>query len=381
MFNPLIGSMKILVIPTTDWLGHPVPNRLNFIFDRLSKKHEVDVCEFKIFSKPIRGTNCNLIKMDRDTDRRRNVKQYYLRRSLSHWKRIADISGKYDAIISANIIPSSILNTLDTPFIIDYLDHLPESASAYYHPPLDRLVHMTAGHLMDLQIERAKGLITTTSRFKQYLQDKTDSTIEVVHNGVDCSLLHPADDASIAERYDLTRPVIGYVGSLEKWIDLEHIISLFPRIKDRYKNATLFIVGPSLHTNYIEHLKELIGKNDIQKNVVFSGGVSYENLAPYISAMDVGLNPRKPLAMNEFTMGSKVLNYLACGVPVLTTNMPVISELFSMVDGVLSYHTDEEFMGELHRSLSLDIEPSCVKRFDWNHIASDYERAIYHILE
>lgn len=86
MFNPLIESMRILVIPTTDWLGHPVPNRLNFIFDRLSKKHEVDVCEFKIFSKPIRGTNCNLIKMDRDTDRRRNVKQYYLRRSLSHWK-------------------------------------------------------------------------------------------------------------------------------------------------------------------------------------------------------------------------------------------------------------------------------------------------------
>ncbi|MFO7992059.1 MAG: glycosyltransferase [Thermoplasmata archaeon] len=373
--------MKILVVPTTDWLGHPVPNRLNFVFDRLAKKHEIDVCEFKIFNKPIRETNCKLIEMDKDSDRRRGVKSYYLKRSLSHWKKIAEISGGYDVIISSNIIPSSILNVLSTPFIIDYLDHLPESASAYYHPPLDHLVHLTADHLMDLQIKKAKGLITTTSRFKDFLQDKTESPIEVVHNGVDCSLLYPVKDKSIKEEYRLTRPVIGYVGSLEKWIDLEHIISMFPWIIDRYKKATLFIVGPSLHTNYVEDLKGLIEDHDIQNNVVFSGGISYENLAPYISAMDVGLNPRKPWAMNEYTMGSKVLNYLACGVPVLTTNMPVVNELFSKDDGVFPYENDEEFMGELHRALSLKVDPSRVEKFDWNRIASDYERAIYHTLE
>ena len=29
-------KMKVLVIPTTDWIRHPVPNRLNFIFDILA---------------------------------------------------------------------------------------------------------------------------------------------------------------------------------------------------------------------------------------------------------------------------------------------------------------------------------------------------------
>ena len=38
--------MKILVIPTTDWIRHPVPNRLNFIFDILAEEHDVYVLHF-----------------------------------------------------------------------------------------------------------------------------------------------------------------------------------------------------------------------------------------------------------------------------------------------------------------------------------------------
>jgi len=38
--------MRILVIPTTDWIRHPVPNRLNFIFDILAEEHDVYVLHF-----------------------------------------------------------------------------------------------------------------------------------------------------------------------------------------------------------------------------------------------------------------------------------------------------------------------------------------------
>ena len=57
--------MNILVIPTTDWIRHPVPNRLNFIFDTLAEEHEVYVLHFglKRFSDlPERETKCQLLK-------------------------------------------------------------------------------------------------------------------------------------------------------------------------------------------------------------------------------------------------------------------------------------------------------------------------------
>ena len=52
--------MKILVIPTTDWIRHPIPNRLNFIFDRLAEEHEVYVLHFGLLrfkSQEPRETN------------------------------------------------------------------------------------------------------------------------------------------------------------------------------------------------------------------------------------------------------------------------------------------------------------------------------------
>jgi len=57
-------KMKVLVIPTTDWIRHPVPNRLNFIFDILAERHEVYVLHFdlkRFRNMEERGTNCRLL--------------------------------------------------------------------------------------------------------------------------------------------------------------------------------------------------------------------------------------------------------------------------------------------------------------------------------
>ena len=59
--------MKILVIPTTDWIRHPVPNRLNFIFDTLAEKHEVYVLHFSLKKFSLleaRETRCTLLPAD-----------------------------------------------------------------------------------------------------------------------------------------------------------------------------------------------------------------------------------------------------------------------------------------------------------------------------
>ncbi len=370
--------MKILVIPTTDWIGHPVPNRLNFIFDRLADKHQVDVCHFKMFEEKKRKTNCNLIDMGCDDSS--DVGFYYLKNFKDYSTTISNLVGKYDVVISANIIPSAIANLNDTPIIIDYLDHFPQSASSYYKKPMDELAAKSAELFTSFNLKKSDGLITPTDGFRNYLEKKVDKKIKVVPNGIDLDVIGPADPSEIEKEYSLGRPVLGYVGSLEKWVDLDGVIKMMPSIKDRYPNATLLIVGPDLHTNHSEYLKNLSEKLGVEEDIIFTGRVDYEDLPPYISAMDVGLNPRKPLKMNRLTMGSKVLSYLACGVPVLSQNMPEIEKKFRGY-GVHRYDNAEDFFGVLAKSLTEDVHPDVVTEYDWNILSKKYEKAIFDLID
>ncbi len=373
-----MDELRILVIPTTDWIGHPVPNRLNFIFDRLSKRHEIDVCYFNMYDEYKRDTECNLIDMDCMPNSEVGV--YYLANFRRFSQKLRDISGSYDVIISSNIIPSFMANLQDTKIILDYLDHFPESAASYYKKPLDKLAEKIAGSLTSINLKIADGIITPTHRFKKHLLNKvSEDIIKVVPNGLDINKIHPIDPSHVYEKYNLSRPVLGYVGSLEEWIDLESIIEFMPSIKKRFPKAKLLVVGPDLHTDYSNFLKNLSKKFGVEDDVIFTGRIKYDNLSPYISAMDVGLNPRKPLKMNSLTMGSKVLTYLACGVPVLSKNMPEAEEKF-IGKGVYSYTDSSDFLGKLAEIVSKRVHPAIVRKYDWDIISRKYENAMIDLL-
>ncbi len=374
-----MDDLRILVIPTTDWIGHPVPNRLNFIFDNLSKRHTIDVCHFKMFDEEKRDTECNLINMGCESNI--DVGTYYLTNFRKYSKRLRDISKDYDVLISSNIIPSFMANLQDTAVIVDYLDHFPQSASSYYERPLDELARKIADFFTSFNLKSAYGIITPTHRFKNYLEEKVgNDIIKVVPNGLDTEKIKFVDPSDIWEKYDLSRPVLGYVGSIEGWIDLESVIELMPSIKKRYPNAKLLVVGPDLHTDYLDFLKELTEELGLKEDVIFTGGVGYEELSPYISAMDVGLNPRKPWKMNSMTMGSKVLTYLACGVPVLSKNMPEAEERFTG-KGVYRYTDSSEFLGKLAECLSESVYPQVIQEYDWKIISRKYEKAIFELID
>jgi len=362
--------MKLLVIPTTDWTGHPVPNRLNFIFDNIAQDNEVDVCHFKIFDKKKRDTRCNLISMDKKA--KRDISSYYINNVFYHGSKISSLIEDYDAVISANLIPGFFANFSETPVIFDYLDYLPGSASMYYSEPFDSLARKTAEWLSIYNIKRSDGIITPTQSFKNYLKKFTDSPIRVIPNGVDMDIISHSDPGIIETNYNLSHPVLGYVGSLERWVNLEWVIDIFPKIEKRYPQAKLLIIGPSLHTDHSEELKSKVEDMGLSKSIIFLGRIPYKNLTSYISAMDIGLNPRKDYLMNKMTMGSKVLTYLACGVPVLSSNMPELEERFGPEQGVYKYSSEDEFLGELHKALCKKVDPDVIKEYDWKNISKKY---------
>ncbi|MDD2836273.1 MAG: glycosyltransferase [Methanothrix sp.] len=369
--------MKILVIPTTDWIRHPVPNRLNFIFDNLAEEHDVYVLHFglKRFSKlQARETKCQLVEASWI-----NVEDpslYYLLNFPYHLWKIRHIVKKLDIdiILSTNILPSFAANFAHSPVVFDYLDHLEESASIYYPgSALGDIVKQVVSLITRYNLRSAHSVITVTKELSAFLQDLGIKDITVIPNGVDTKLLRPLSMQEAKKSLGLTGVVLGYVGSLEHWVDLETVVSAMPRL-----DATLLVVGPGLFTDYGDEIKKMAKDYGVLDRIVFTGAVEYALLSRYISAMDIGLNPLKMMKKNEYAAGGKVFNYLACGRPVLSSRMISLEKLLG--DEIYYYDDVESFIMQVKKVLAAgDNEKrfrSLAERYDWREMAQSYEKVL-----
>ena len=365
--------MRILVIPTTDWIRHPVPNRLNFIFDTLAEKHEVYVLHFglKRFSglEP-RQTGCTLLPAD--WIRAEDPSLYYILNFPYHLWKIRQIARrlKIDVILSANILPSFAANFSGAPVVFDYLDHLEESASVYYPgSALGEVVKQVVRRITRYNLRHARSVITVTKELSDFLYDLGVKELTVIANGVDTQALQPLPKEEAKSKLGLSGPVLGYVGSLEHWVDLESVVSALPKI-----DATLLVVGPGLFTDYGDKIKRMAEELGVIDRVVFTGAVKYQDLPRYISAMDIGLNPLKMMKKNEYAAGGKVFNYLSCGRPVLSSRMVSLERLLG--DEIYYYDDVESFVEQVGKILATGKDDkrfrSIAKRYDWRELSKNY---------
>ena len=166
-------------------------------------------------------------------------------------------------------------------------------------------------------LERADLVIASSERL--YLSKRRHNPrTHLVRHGVDfdhfCTALHPRTEVP-AEIRSLPKPVIGYFGLLaEEWVDLELLV----RVAKRFSNASLVLLGKS--TMNVAPLRAL-------PNVHLLGRKPYATLPAYAKGFDVALIP---FPKNEATLHSnplKAREYLAAGLPVVSTAVPEVEVL------------------------------------------------------
>lgn len=124
---------------------------------------------------------------------------------------------------------------------------------------------------------------------------------------LDDSTMIPADIA------DLPKPVIGFHGLLADWVDFD----LIKKTAEHFKNGSVVLIG-KIAVDAEQKVKVL----DDVANVHFLGRKPYAELPAYCKAFDVALNP---FIINDLTLAAnplKVREYLAAGLPVVSTDIP-----------------------------------------------------------
>ncbi|HYN98191.1 MAG TPA: NAD(P)-binding protein, partial [Actinomycetota bacterium] len=165
----------------------------------------------------------------------------------------------------------------------------------------------------------AAGIVFTGGRslFHKVVKQRPDKTY-LFPSGVEPEHY----EGAIGLRQSRKTPVAGYVGVIDERLDLNLVAELAERLPDWH----IQMVGPVLKIDP-ETLPQA-------PNISYPGQVSYDELPRVMSGFDVGI---MPFALNEATRSispTKTLEYLAAGLPVVSTRVPDVVADYEGVVGL-----------------------------------------------
>lgn len=333
--------IRVLLIPSSDYLGHPFPQRHNQIFERINdgKDFEVHVIRFHIFDKTKLSSKCIIHDMPIEF-KTESTPLYYLSNAMNHVGEILKIikQESIDLIVAGNLLPPFLLqlvkktSQLKIPFIFDLQDYYPTSAAGYIcsvNSILGSIVKGAFECITQNLLRMADAITVPGVALAKYSQDvcgiKRRRQVYIVPNGVSEHFLNKRDGLSIRVKfgYDDRDIIVGYVGSIEFWLDMLPLIKALSKACSHGLNIRFMIVGGKLQTTYTEKVMNWIKQYGIEHIVDYAGFVKHERVPNYIAAMDIGLIPfdvRNPTSY--YAAPNKLWEYLSQGVNVVSTPIP-----------------------------------------------------------
>jgi teichuronic acid biosynthesis glycosyltransferase TuaH len=134
----------------------------------------------------------------------------------------------------------------------------------------------------------------------------------LVPNGVRTESYADLDSVAPAPDVRLPHPIAGVIGQLSARIDLALLEAVVA------EGCSLLLVGPGDPRWEPERFARLCA----QPRVQWVGFQPYESLPGYLRAIDVGLTPYVDSEFNRASFPLKTLEYLAAGLPTVSTDLP-----------------------------------------------------------
>ena len=232
-----------------------------------------------------------------------------------------------------------------TPMMLPFSEHL--SADCVVYDCMDELANFKGAppELLPLEqklLQQADLVFTGGHSLYEAKRDRHPnihpfpSSVDVAHFAqARAKLVEPED------LVDLPHPRLGFYGVVDERMDLD----LIAAVADARPDWSIVIVGPVVK----------IQEDDLPRrpNLYYLGGKSYAELPDYLWGWDVAL---MPFAINEatrFISPTKTPEYLAGGLPVVSTPIVDVMRHYGDIEAVKIAATPDEFVAACEAALSL----------------------------
>ena len=215
-----------------------------------------------------------------------------------------------------------------------------------------KLAYVYAKASMWSATRKADRILTVSEASKRDILrffDVKPEKVSVIHNAIDERFLGPADTMRmdlVRERYQLDHPFILYVGNIKPHKNIARLIDAFGRARGAGPdNLKLVIIGDEL--SRYPAMRQAVHRHKLDKQVRFLGFQPQETLASFYRLARAFVFP----SLYE-GFGLPPLEAMACGTPVVTSNVSSLPEVAGGAALLVDPHDTDAIADGIRRAVN-----------------------------
>jgi len=293
----------------------------------------------------------------------------FLNHLLNYWLMIYLLKEKYDLIIALTPEAAYLPNPGGIPLIYHVLDEY--SALPWWN---NFLARKQLKFLEKEAVARCRKIIVVSEKLKEkFIASK--KRISLFPTPVEIEQFFVRGITEIPDDLKkIPKPIIGFAGSVtfKNKIPEKLLTDLFEALPE----ASFVFIGllNAKAFNFLQYEKKY-------GNFHYLGLKRKEDLPRYISIFDVGIIPYQMNGYGQAAYPVKVMEYLSCGIPVVATDLPSLSELKDK-KVIYTAKTLQEFIKKCRMAIKENDRILRMKRiriakkYSWSKQINNYLRLI-----
>jgi glycosyltransferase involved in cell wall biosynthesis len=138
--------------------------------------------------------------------------------------------------------------------------------------------------------------------------------------------------------------VVAYHGTVTHWYGVDLVVEAFARLDGRIPQLRGLILGDG---DAFSSAETLAGRLGVGSRIEFVGSyVSHIEALRRVASASCGVIPNRPSRLNRFALSSKLLEYVALGIPVVVSRLETLSAHFDADEVTFFEPGDVESLAE-----------------------------------